>query len=307
MYNEDIKKRYIEEKENAVVMPNNYLTLQFNHSEEYEIEIEKDISNFTTYEILEYYKIRNFISLDSLNVLNSQLSLYTQWCLQNNLVIDNQNHFLEINLEMLKNCINKLVISKSLVDRQEFLKLIKELPNPKDQFILLSLFEVGKSKDFKDIVTAKITDIKENTLTLFDGREVQISDELKNIALESYGEDTYYSISGKGMKKMPLIVVNNQIVRSYPNVKNDVSDFQKGRVIYSSCVRSLKYLGVEKWMSANSIVEAGKLDMIKRRSTELNMSMRDYIYSDYISEVEHQYGCKIVRSIYVKKYSDYLD
>ena len=43
MFNQETKGRYIEEKESSVVMPNNYLTLQFNYSEEYEIELEKDI------------------------------------------------------------------------------------------------------------------------------------------------------------------------------------------------------------------------------------------------------------------------
>ena len=56
MYNEEIKNRYIVEKENEVVLPNNYLVLQFNYIEEMEKELNKDVSNFTAYEIIEYYK-----------------------------------------------------------------------------------------------------------------------------------------------------------------------------------------------------------------------------------------------------------
>jgi hypothetical protein len=85
-----------------------------------------------------------------------------------------------------------------------------------------------------------------------------------------------------------------------------VADYQKGRNIYISCQRMFKYLGVGEWMSPNAVAESGKLYMIKKRSKELNMSMIDYIYSDYIKEVEIQFGCNISKSVYVKKYAEYL-
>lgn len=49
-----------------------------------------------------------------------------------------------------------------------------------------------------------------------------------------------------------------------------------------------------------------KIDMIKNRSAELGISAKDYIYSDYIREVEEKYNCKIVKSVFWIKYEDYL-
>jgi hypothetical protein len=67
-----------------------------------------------------------------------------------------------------------------------------------------------------------------------------------------------------------------------------------------------EYLGVGSYMSPNSIVESGKLHMIKKRAKELGITPKEYLYSEYIKEVETQFGCTITRSIYGKKYDEYL-
>ena len=305
-YNEELKKRYIDEKEKSLVITSNYIDVQFRKASEMEYELDKDVSSWTTYEIIEYYKILNVTSFESLICLNSIFSQYTQFCLENSLVRDNQNHYLECTREILSGCINKSILDKKIVTRDTVLKWVDELPNPKDQFILLSLFEYGKSKDFKDIVNAKQTDLDktENTLKLED-RQVKVSDKLIDIIYNCQMEDTYYSISGKGVKKMPL-VDHGFVVKSYPNQNMDLSDFQKGRNIYIACQRIFDYLGVGQWMSPNAIAESGKLHMIKERAKELNITPMQYIYSENIKEIEVQYGCSITRSVYGKKYMEYL-
>ena len=95
MYNEERKRRFISEHNVEVTLPNNYLECQFNKISNVEETLNKDLCNFTFYEITEYYKLLNLTSTVSLSVMNSQFSLYTQWCLQQNLVDDGQNHFLE--------------------------------------------------------------------------------------------------------------------------------------------------------------------------------------------------------------------
>ena len=179
-YNEELKKRYIKEKEKILSVSSNYIDVQFRKSSEMEYELNKDISNWTTYEIIEYYKILNMTSYESLLCVNSTLSQYTQFCLENSLVKDNQNHYLEMTKDLLADCINKAILEKKIVERETVLRWVEELPNPRDQFILLSLFEYGKSKDFKDIVYARPQDIQGNKLKL-SNRTVNISDKLINI------------------------------------------------------------------------------------------------------------------------------
>ena len=51
-YNEELKKRYIKEKEKILSVSSNYIDVQFRKSSEMEYELNKDISNWTTYEII---------------------------------------------------------------------------------------------------------------------------------------------------------------------------------------------------------------------------------------------------------------
>lgn len=304
MYNEELKRRYIEEKTESSTLPSNYLECQFNKIGVYEKELNKDVHDFTVYEIIEYYKMLSVASLEVLAVLNSHLSLYTQWCLGQSIVKDNQNHYEEIELETMKRCLNKVLVEKKIVSREQVLAWTASLPNPKDQVVLLGLFEGMKGKDFCDFVNLKPSDINENQLVL-NNRNIDVSDELLKYIEDSIRVETYYSCSGGETKTMPL-VDRGYVIKYYPNTKENTSAFQKGRVIYNGVARSLSYVGVLDYMSANSIFESGKIHMIKERSKQLGISAKEYVYSEYIKEVEYRFNCKIVRSNFWLKYEDYL-
>ena len=304
-YNPELKIQYIEEKSQEVIISSNYLECQFNKTCKMENELDKDLSNFTVYEIVEYYKMLNASSFDTLFVMNSQFSMYTQWCLQKSLVKDNQNHFLEMTLEHLKDCLNKALVDMKIVTREMILNWIDDLPNPKDQFVLLGLFEGLKGKDFCELSKLRPENIKGNVASLCTGREIKLSNRLLKIISDCVVEDKYYSISGNGTKVMPLLD-KGFIIKDYPNAKVDVSDFQSGRKIYNSITRILNYFDVGEFMTANSIFESGKIQMIKERAKELGMTCKDYVYSNYIEEVENKYNNKVVRSIFWLKYADYL-
>ena len=119
MYNKEYKERFIAERENK-----KYLECQFEKVSSMETELNKDVSNFTYYEIVEYYKLLNTCSLEYLRVLNSQFSLYTQWCLQQNLVSDSQNHYLELRTEDYDNCINKALINLKVIPKSVILSCL---------------------------------------------------------------------------------------------------------------------------------------------------------------------------------------
>lgn len=305
MYNQELKLQYIKEKKSMSVLPSSYLECQFNKVSKYEEELGKDLHDFTVYEIIEYYKTLNISSLEVLAVLNSHLSLYTQWCLQQSLIVDNQNHYDEISLEQLKGCLNKVLIEKKIVSREQVIDWCEQLPNAKDQVVMLGLFEGLKNKDFADFVNLRPGDVNGNKLKLIDGREITVSDKLIKYIEDSIDEHVYYSSSGNQTKTMPL-VDKGYVIKDYPNTKEGTSAFAKGRIIYNGIARSLKYVGALSYMSANSIHESGKIWMIKERSKELGISTKDYVYSNHIKEVEYRFNCKIVRSVFWLKYEDHL-
>lgn len=306
MFNVEYKMRYINEKTSESILPNGYLERQFKRVSDMENKLNKDVSNFTFYEIIEYYKLLNTMSIGILRVLNSQFSMYTQWCLQHNLVLDGQNHFLEVRTEDYNNCINKALLNSKIVDRNTILEWVDELQNPRDQFMLLGLFEGIKGKDFCELANLRPCDINGNTANLCTGRTIEISSELEEIIDDCIKEQTYYSNTGKTEKTMPLID-RGYIIKDYPNTRDDVSEFQRGRQIYKGLQRLFEYLGIYPIISANQISEAGKLDMVKRRSKELGINCADYVLSNNIKEVEEKYNCTIIRRNYIMKYKDCLE
>ena len=60
-------------------------------------------------------------------------------------------------------------------------------------------------------------------------------------------------------------------------------------------------------MNPNAIIESGKLYLLKENAKELNITPMQYLYSESISKIEHQFGCFITRSVYGKKYEEYLN
>lgn len=306
MYNAEHKERFMTERNSEVIMSKGYLECQFKKVSSMEYDLNKDISNFTFYEIIEYYKLLNTYSVNALRVLNSHFSLYTQWCLQQNLVKDGQNHFLELRTEDYDSCINKGLLDSKILPEKTIMEWVDELPNPRDQFILLGLFEGIKGKDFCELANLRPNDIDGNTAKLCTGRIIQISNKLVNIINDCISEDIYYSTTGKEKKTMPLIY-RGYIIKDYPNTKEGVSEFQRGRQIYNSIQRIMQFEGVYPAINANQIFESGKLHMIKAQAKKYGINCIEYIYSERINEVKEKFNCTIQSKSYIIKYKNYLE
>lgn len=307
MYKEGIKKRYIEEKEDSTNTPKGYLTRMFNRTESFEEKLAKDICCFTAYEIVDFYKTINFSSMESLVVLDNHLSLYVEWCLQQNLVPDCQNHFAEINNDTLLKCINTTTLSKSIISKELLDIWIDRLVNPSDAFVMLCLYEGIKGKSFCEIANLKISDFSGNKVKLCTGREMIVSDQLADLAEETDKTKDYYAVSFTNSKKYSLID-DGYIIKRFVNAREDISEFGRGRRIYNKLVRNFEFLGVEEYMRGNSLVESGKINYINRRCKELGMSGKDFLYSDYAKEVEDKYvyDIKRLRVPFYRKYEEYL-
>ena len=307
MYNETIKNRYMQEKESTTNMPKGYLERQFNKSESFENALNKDICNFTAYEIMDFYKTINIASLESLVVLNSHLSMYAQWCLQQNLVPDCQNHFEEIDSDILIGCVNTTTLEKSIVSRETLNVWLTSLDNKSDAFVMLCLFEGIKGKDFCEIANMKLSDFSGNTVKLCTGREMIVPDKLVELAEITDKTMEYHAVSKTNKKVYPL-VDEGYILKRYSNSQEEVSDYQRGRRIYQKLLRNFEILEVAEYMKPNSLVESGKIDYINRRAKEEGMSGKDFLFSDFVDEVEDKYGydMKRLKVSFCRKYGECL-
>ena len=307
MYNTEIKKRYIVEKESTTNVPGGYLSKLFIKTSTYEIRLQKDISCFTVHEIIDFYKTLNIASPSSLVVINSHLNLYTDWCLKQNIVQDYQNHFYEINHDMLQACINTVALDRSVLSREELYKLLDELLNPSDAFIMLALFEGIRGETFCELVNLKMSDFNGNTVKLCTGRELTISDKLVELAEKSNKTTDYYAVKGAS-SKMFSFLDENLIVKNMYNCMSGTDTFNKGQRIYRRLLRNFEYLGISKWMKASSLENSGIIDYINTRCKELKITAKEFLYSDYVKEVDYKYdtNLKANKALFYRKYEKYL-
>ena len=305
LFNEELKKRYIFEKEQNTIISNGYLKRFFERVTKLEIELDKDVCNFTFYEIIEMYKIWNEYSLNMLQIYNSQLSLYTQWCFQQNLVIDSQNHFLEIKKEHLASCINTVVRDSKIMNRKQIVDLANKLVNPSDGFIILALYEGICGKGCCEFTDLKMSDFHVDEdgkifVNLNTGRKIQVSNDLYNLALESNEEKLYYSVSGE---KVVSFMPEDLIVKDYPN--STVRDNIRQRIA-SRIRRNMKEEGLTH-INSNAIKESGKIDFIKRRSQEIGIDPKTFIIK-HANEIEKQFASVIYsRTAFYDSYQKYLE
>lgn len=305
MYNQDLKLRYKQEKESYTTVAAYYFSSLFKRTEPFEEQLDKDISNFTTYEIINMYKTLSIMSLDTISTMNSNLSMYTQWCIQQNLVNDFQNHFLEINREMMASFVNKYAMNQKVVSRDKIIEWCNQMPNPSDAFCLLALFEGLKGSGYLEIAYAKIEDFNDNIFTSYKGRQIKVSNELINFAILSDETLEYQSIT-REMKHTVNLIDNGKIIKDYPNVRANESLPTLRRRIQTKLIRIFDYLGILKWMNGNDIRMSGVVDLINFNSKQLGITGKQYIYGDGLKEIKNQYDLNIAPSTFINKYGEYL-
>lgn len=304
MYNEELKLRYIQEKSERIVVDKYYLPNVFKKTEVFEQLLNKDVSNFTVSEIEEMIKMCGFASYNMITTFVSAVSLYTNWCLNQGLVTDSQNHFLEIGKDNYGKLIDRTMYNMRIVNRKQIESWVMELPNPSDRFVFLGVFEGIKGREYCEYVKMVKDDINVSdsivTLTATN-RRLACSKLLCNIGLESADTYTYYPITGN-MEREAKFIPSDKVIKDMVNIKDDKKS-NVGRRVYFKLLRSIKYLGIDSFFDPNALQDSGIVDMIITRSDELNIDRKEYVYK-YISEINERYGKNYLPYYIIRKLGD---
>ena len=294
-YNEETKKRYLE-KTNK----DNSMTWIFNKTAAFEEKYSKDASSFSVEQIENMLKTISYDTIGTVKNFTSYLRGYTDWCIGEGLVPDSQNHYTEINLKDAKNYANIKSISNSLVTREEVMSWCIGMRNPMDKFIVLGLFEGIGGKNYREFTGLVGSDINVDTCEInIPSRGIRkFSLSLCEYGKEASETNEYYYTSGAAERIMKL-EPSDIVVKDYPNTKDDVSEFRRGRRIYAKLKRALQYVGHEEYKTGKRLQISGIFNMAKERGEELGIGIREYL-KNHADEVEYQYG-----SLF--RYEDYLE
>lgn len=263
-FNQERKDQYIEENKER----NNFLDkTSFNTFVRVlpmEQKLNKDACDFSSNEIISWYKSLNTTSMESLMSNNSQLKIYTAWCITHGFVKDNQNHYDEITIDTISDCLNKELIDKKVLSREQLVNLIeKEIKdNPSDKFLLLALFEGICGHEMSDLTMLKWKDfdVKNGAVRLYSGEIRPVSKRLIKYAEETQEEDIYYpysdGTSASRVFKFKSTGEDDKLLRSLYNasVTDDLTTLRKR--LYNKLVRIRKYTNVAG-ITQKALIDSG--------------------------------------------------
>ena len=309
LYNSEIKHRYINKRESEIILADGFLLNLFKKTKSFEEDINKDVSCFTYYEIEDMYKTWNYTSFHSLQVHHSILSVYTDWCINNSLVPDSQNHFREFNMDKLMNCLNLVVINNRVFSREQVLQWCKEvsLKNPSDAFILLALFEGIRGEAYKDIADLRLSDFNKNELTVYlphSKKTVKVSQTLYDYAKKSDEILVYNSLLSSA--EIPLLD-DGLIIKNKYNSKAGADIKNRNRRVEKRVGSISEYLELSNLITPKSLLESGVVYYINEKCKETGSTAYEYIKRNG-AEIENQFDYKIIRTNkrFCERFKEYL-
>ena len=282
MYNEVYKNSFLDEiQPTSSESTYKQIVTFFNTTEEFENELQKDVACFTLNEIIGFYKNFSATSLVRLQNLNCQLAKYADWCNKNKIIPNNQNHFRQINLDILEQCINLRLRSAKCVTREELLRVIKSyIFDPAENFLLLALFEGICGNEYIEIRNLHLYNFKDNMVTLLSGEKWEVSDDLIELAYES-SKCEYYLTSDEKKRKL-----ENDSTKCFKFPENTVGDSNKEKFFI---VRRLSKIKEDyMWAGSKELKESGRVDLIRKYMKQTGWDADTCIRK--CPEVQERYG-----------------
>lgn len=315
MFNEDRKNQYIAYHLREASLAPNVLERLFAQTAIFEEKFNKDICDFTSAEIRDFYMFLNEISFDHLNNKHSQLRAYTTWCINNGYTKSVINPFTEFDSAAIWRCINKTDLYQNIVTREYLVEQCKRLERYSDKFIFLGMFEGICGKQYCDIINARVGNINGNLYTTYSGKTFPITRQLI-IWAESAAEETEYVFERRGRTiHAQLYGEADLIIKPSMMGKSMVGDGCY-RVSFNSISRRLKdgleLLGLPATITSKDLLESGRIYDIKEDMKKLGIDAEHYFYSkgDEAEKMklmcEYKYGFIQNKQMWLKQYGRYL-
>lgn len=284
----------------------NNIVLCLKKAEPYESALGKDLSEWNASEIIDFYKSLCTPSLDFLKNINSVYKAFTNWCLKENLLKDNINHYDEITNEILLKCVNKDMADQRIITRERLLEEIKKFENPREQFLCLACFEGLAGHELEEIINVKLSDFQNGMIVNLKHRDpIPYSKELYKYAMEAANTYIFVQLDTAGRyREFEMRGDSDTIVKKI--ISNNVSDNDepiKVQMIYRIFKEIQKSTNIPAFTS-KALKESGRIHRIK----ELVKQHEGWTVMDAIKDpsVSHIYGRLLSYKEYVMKYNEFL-
>lgn len=297
--NEDRKAKYIELTMNKIIGQ------YFEKVRPYEEKLGKDLAEFSTKEIMDFYKLIQSSSAAFLNNINCQFRLYTSWCQEQNLLFDNQNHYNELDYKLLMSCINLGLLKDKIITREKLLSLLPTFEeNPVDQFIPLAIFEGICGDRCINLLSLREVDIQKGKYNLGNGFEIIMSPELITYGKRAAEEYVYYSSASAGRRKAFVLDKNDDHIIKKVITHGGQDDEVHYHTIQKKLRKMQDVLGISGF-TVKALKESGRFHLVTKTMEENQCDVINAIYVN--KNIEGIYGEIQSYKAYAYKYGMALD
>lgn len=302
MYNEEAKRKYLEdlEKTNLKKYVTNF-EKDFEKTEKYEDEAEKDISLFSQEEIFSMFLKLN-MRVSSLCSLTSHLRRYT---------LDTTGNIgaFSYRPEDIRELFYKS--NNSLVTFSMMQSWLQKLINPLDCFILYGLFCGIKGPYYCELICSSMEDsdeatgliwlsaLNENSMEL-KGRQIHVDRQLFSYAKKASEASYYIQENCNGIKrKIPnerngLLIFQNPLSAKKP--ASSLSSFSVKAKAINKLNTIFKKVEIPKEIKPMDVFYSGVVYNLKKLALEEGIEINyaeDYLRLQGLSKIEQQYNEKI--------------
>ena len=301
MYNENIKEGFIEDYMKSRVVAQTSLYSLFRKTEPYELQLDKDCSEFTEKEILNMYedfKARSYYALLNYNVI---LKAYCTWRRYHHGIKDGNAY------ECITTDIAKSLIpddAKRILTREEIVEIEDQLYNWSDKAIVELLFLGVAGKNMEDIYAVSSECVEGDHLVV-NGKEFPLTDRLKELLPKAFDETEIMSY-GETMR-IAKVVGSGRIYKERANVRGVTSEDSKFRYFYRKIQIFRDYLDIPS-LTMKNIATAGLWYYLSAGMEETGLDLRSFLRTQAGEDIAIRYGFS--KDYYLEticaKYEQYL-
>ena len=286
-YNKEFKEQYIKDdifnRSTETLLP--YL---FTSIADDEKRLNKDLCNFSIVQIEDYFLGLATSSISRCLNIRAQFVKYSQYCMQRGMIRDHQIHWLEVDRDFIKRCINYRKYRRSFVTRENLIDILENhVLNPCDRFVSLAIFEGVCGNSYMDLngLTMDNFEYKNGKywITVCD-RTLQISELLYEYAKES--ADTFVLYCKDGKEKHVYDHRDSCVVKRKTNcITDDEHSFMRN---ISNKLSKLKHDNHNPVFAQTPLLNSGSVHFI-HDSIQNGENVEDFIRS-HKEEIVNRFG-----------------
>ena len=293
MCNSDRKNRFLKEQYPNESTRSTYESILVATSK-FELEKDKDLCDFSLSEAIELLIGLKKKTFNSLDVAQTIIVKYIDWCIEEKYSKTFINTFKLIDKEDLKKYTHRIAQRHSYIDRERLYQIAGELYNYIDKAILVLPFEGIRGRTeinhtFEELRNLKYSDIIPElnivTVTRDDDtqRHIKVDPRTMVILVEAIKETDYHKLNGEAKGRFAVMPLKQTpyILRTL-----DVESSQDEKITASSIgtrfVKFREYTGV-KFLNSTLVFQSGLLEKCAEKEKEVGeLKVDDYkqLYRD---------------------------